>query len=298
MKGLTEYQRGSIFGMTMVALAFAFALWGQPHNEPTLQKAEQRTAAPSEQDGKNPVSEWWGWTTEHAADFYTFGLVVIGSAQAIFFIWQLVLIREGLADTKQAADAATEQAKLARESLIANQRAWIKMVNIEMIGSLKLSNSQSRVTIKFNTINIGNSIALKVTPWIRLGFIENDGMQIERFHKECSEIVNIPPAGESPVFPGETFPPEPHSSVYVAHSKRNALEKAIMKISGSRYVTPLLLICILYKFPTDPTRYHQTRMALVISRKDGAIIDAEPGVLPVEELSISHQSWEGSFYAD
>jgi hypothetical protein len=47
----------------------------------------------------------------------TVGLVVVGIAQASLFLWQLKLIRQSSADTKEAARAAGDSAKAARDSV-------------------------------------------------------------------------------------------------------------------------------------------------------------------------------------
>jgi hypothetical protein len=43
-------------------------------------------------------------------------LVIVSAVQAGFFLWQLDLIRKGLVDAKESADAATESAKAAKDS--------------------------------------------------------------------------------------------------------------------------------------------------------------------------------------
>jgi hypothetical protein len=58
-----------------------------------------------------------GTSTDTAVDWLTFGLVIVGLAQAALFWWQLNLIREGSADTKEAARAAGESAKAARDTV-------------------------------------------------------------------------------------------------------------------------------------------------------------------------------------
>ncbi len=46
----------------------------------------------------------------------TVGLLIVGLVQAALFLWQLILIRESLADAKEAAEAATIGAAAAKES--------------------------------------------------------------------------------------------------------------------------------------------------------------------------------------
>ena len=65
-------------------------------------------------------------------DEFTFGLFVIGAAQAILFLWQLNLIRQSLVDTKEAAEAAKDTAKatgdqviISRSAMIASLRAYV-----------------------------------------------------------------------------------------------------------------------------------------------------------------------------
>ncbi len=71
-----------------------------------------------QQNNSKDSPDWW------VAKF-TGGLVAIGVAQALLFLWQLVLIRKGLADTKEAADAAKESADAATIALSVFERPWI-----------------------------------------------------------------------------------------------------------------------------------------------------------------------------
>ena len=120
---LNNYQKGSIFGATLVALSFAFAFSHiqQPQNS---KSGEQASSVSSEHHPDKPA-----WD---AIDYLTLGLVMVGAVQAGLFIWQLGLIRKGLADTKEAADAARDTAKattdfviLARETAERQLRAYV-----------------------------------------------------------------------------------------------------------------------------------------------------------------------------
>jgi hypothetical protein len=54
------------------------------------------------------VGTWRLWTRiiNDPMNMLTLGLLIVGGGQALLFLWQLRLIRAGLADTKEAADGA------------------------------------------------------------------------------------------------------------------------------------------------------------------------------------------------
>lgn len=124
---LTDYQRGSIFGLVITAAAFAFALQTTTDGQHANNVGNAHPQAASKQ-GQEP-EPWWRsivqWTIRDASGFFTLCLVGIGLGQAYLFWWQLHLIREGLTDTQEAADAAKESANVARLALEAAETPYL-----------------------------------------------------------------------------------------------------------------------------------------------------------------------------
>jgi hypothetical protein len=114
---LTEYQKGSIFGAVMVALAFAFSFFTSPQPKISQTAPGNQTAGDVSGDHQADKS-LWDRVVSDPMNVLTLGLLFVGSTQAILFLWQLNLIREGLADTKEAADGAKKSADIANESLL------------------------------------------------------------------------------------------------------------------------------------------------------------------------------------
>lgn len=229
---------------------------------------------------------------------FTGGLIVVGVLQAGLFWWQLSLIREGLSDTEDAAEAAKEQAKLARESLIASQRAWIKVSDVKLHDALYVRDGRASTTVTFRLENVGNAPGLQIAPWIRLGVVRRDGTHLTRFTRECEE-QRLPPPFQAFLFPGEVFPPSDKPVAFPAHIKREDFEPGIHDEGGLKHVMPLIMGCIFYKFPTDRERFHQTRFIIEIQRPTlGRIAIDQLRPIHINELNLGEISWEDYSYAD
>jgi hypothetical protein len=119
---------GAFLAVAIFAMGVLFASSQRPSSAP--HQSEQSKAPDSDLTGST-------WLTKDAAGFFTFVLVCVGGVQAWFFWVQLRLIRESLADTKKAADAAGEaaestriQAIVARDTLTNVQRPYLFIFNI------------------------------------------------------------------------------------------------------------------------------------------------------------------------
>lgn len=153
-----EFLAGFLFGIIFLISA---SLWTSAYFQeaPNKQKCDAETKSGSKKTEE--CKTFWQRTTYDPAGFFTFCLVIVGGAQAAFFIWQLILIREGLTDTQKAADAAKEQARLARESLEASNRSWIKVIPT-ITSDIDFDKSGARVNVKLTFKNIGKSPAFNV----------------------------------------------------------------------------------------------------------------------------------------
>ena len=160
LKGLNPYQRGSVFGATIVALAFAFALAKTPQPTQGLGNAE-RTEKISQIDSSDQQPDiFWPWVTEDAAGFFTFCLFLVGCIQALLFFQQLRFIHKDLANGIKAANAAMKSA----DALISSERAHVlfKTITISDVEAIDKTGVKASPKVRYTLTNSGKSPA-----WIR-----------------------------------------------------------------------------------------------------------------------------------
>jgi hypothetical protein len=130
----------SACALTGLFIFYSISAWQGSGNQTPSPYATHNSQNPSHQ--QIDESSGWYWLTHDAAGFFTLGLVFVGLGQAGLFFWQLRLMREGLRDTKEAADAAKETAEattasvsLSRETAKRQLRAYIHIdtVTISLI---------------------------------------------------------------------------------------------------------------------------------------------------------------------
>jgi hypothetical protein len=120
----------------------------------------------------NPFNdEYFGQSAERVAAHYTkildeitMGLLVVGFAQAILFLWQLSIINKSLADTKEAADAARDSAKASGDAVtLARQSAETQLRAYMSVTRATISNVvvDKIPEIEIETINSGQTPAYK-----------------------------------------------------------------------------------------------------------------------------------------
>lgn len=105
----------SACALTALFVFYAISAWEGTSNQATQSYSTQNSQATSRQ--QIDESSGWYWLTHDATGFFTLGLVFVGLGQAGLFFWQLRLMREGLRDTKEAADAAKETAEATTASV-------------------------------------------------------------------------------------------------------------------------------------------------------------------------------------
>ena len=212
---LTLFRSGMLFGMALTTFVLVVAFWGQVDRQPTNRPADQRGNAYSKQEGENPVARWWRWTlTGDSAGLYTFGLIAVGTLQVWLFYWQLGLIRVSLADTKKAAKAAKRQAKLARDTLVASQRSWIKLDISVPEFNIKFSTASFSMEFDVRVTNVGGSPAQQVVvgPVQHCGESQllKDEFLIYKEHVKRTSYRSIS------LFPGESVLQKDHTHINFA----------------------------------------------------------------------------------
>jgi hypothetical protein len=114
-------------------LAFAYALWISSHQPPRDKISSARHHQIEANETGSPYRWEWGHS-DPAVAFFTFGLCFIAAVQAGLFVVQLRYMNQGLADAKEAADAAKDAAIAAR----ANAETAKEQVAITKMGVIDL----------------------------------------------------------------------------------------------------------------------------------------------------------------
>jgi hypothetical protein len=114
-------QRDMLFGLLCagalgsLATFYGFNIFYWSRDQATY--ASARNKGYNTHNTKEQESPLGNWITRDASGFFTMCLVIVGFGQAGLFIWQLNLIREGLVEGKESADAANLSAQIADDSL-------------------------------------------------------------------------------------------------------------------------------------------------------------------------------------
>lgn len=111
---------------------------------PSPSSKEKTDASPESTDKEKEAA-----TREDALVLWTMylcfatGALAIFSLGQVFLFWvQLRFIRDGLADTKEAADAAKDGTDIARTSMISNNRAYVHHAGMRWISHPKVAGSK------------------------------------------------------------------------------------------------------------------------------------------------------------
>jgi hypothetical protein len=155
---LNDYQKGSIFGAVLIAVVFSFAISAHQQVQGEQSPKEANSVSQSSPEDK----AFWA----DPINPLTLLLVLVGAIQAGLFVWQLGLIRKGLADTKEAADAAKESTQTANASLaLSRQTAEHQLRAYVMVDKAVTVNFGPKPTAQVVIKNFGATPAYGFTIW-------------------------------------------------------------------------------------------------------------------------------------
>ncbi len=185
MRGLTEYQRGSIFGAVLLGVAFAAALSTAPGAKDQAQYANssEKTAEVDAQHQKRETI--WKATTHDPIAIYTLGLLIVAAVQAGLFWWQLGFMLAGLKDAavaanaaKESADASREQAETAKDALTVARRPYVFISGVKLL-KLRLD-PLMRVKDRYVEYTVGNyGSTPAIVSEIRIDFLSSKEVPID-----------------------------------------------------------------------------------------------------------------------
>ncbi|HUY68406.1 MAG TPA: hypothetical protein VMV79_03805, partial [Alphaproteobacteria bacterium] len=132
---------------------------------------------------------------------FTFALVIVSASQIYFLIRA-----ERIANT--TAQAAQKSAEVAKQTLIAADRAWIRIDRIEFANpGLFINNNGASGSVSFKITNIGKGPATNITlhAWL---FAQKNGSPFayEMQKQKCDEIRGQPLWAGFTLFPEDSFP--------------------------------------------------------------------------------------------
>src|SRR5262249_41766369 len=174
---------------------YGWAVWRATHQSAEYYIRYNRSA---EVEQKREHYQIWEWGhADPGVTFFTFWLVIVGGVQASLFVWQLLLIRESLEDTriaanaaKQAADAATQQARAAERTLETMQdtaRRELRAYLESGVGDLDVNLQNETVRFGFFTINHGQTPATSVKHYCTIAVEEHplpDNFEFDKIEEE------------------------------------------------------------------------------------------------------------------
>ena len=210
---------------------------------------------------------------------------------------------EMIATNKSLAVAAEKAADVAKQTLIAAQRAWIRTDLIGFGGGgLAIDVNGASVSVSFKITNTGNSPAINVTPQAWLVVVKNGGPSpSQEQQRRCGEIRDQPFATAGfTLFPGESFPSNIGISNWSlgTNASREDIEKGALTSGDKKHVPLYVVGCIDYTFPTDAATHHQTGFIRQMGQDGPSLVSLEDGIIPIARLSLIETDTGTGRYAD
>ncbi len=263
--------RGPAFAL---AGLFAVAVYGvsfssqKPPDHQTVTRPDQNTSqriTPESADEK--------------IAFYTEVLAVFTGILALVSTVQIAFLIKADETAKVTAQAAKDAADIARNTLIASQRAWVK-VKVTPAAPLVFDHAGACVSISFEITNIGNSPATNITShaWITC----KDAWRKQKL--ESDEVRSQPLGIGFTLFPTETFPRSIGVSHWITGARidKEEFAEAVLKDDSRREYVQLYVVGFVdYTFSTDPATHHQTGFNFAVMKNPFGRIMLEDGQVEI-----------------
>lgn len=196
-----------------------------------------------------------------------------------------------------AAKQAGRSTDVARETLIASERAWVKRIRIYFSSSLDFrEDGLVFSSIAFEFTNVGNAPALHVQMAAWLLPITNGGPPERRAKELFEERRNHPVSGGFTLFPGDSYPR--NRDIQTNELVVLTPEEAVAAADNAGRLSLYLAACISYAFSADPAKYHQTSCLFQVEPTTGIFITADRRSIPETELRLQESGFLGMDLAD
>ncbi len=222
---------------------------------------------------------------------YTFWLMIFTGVLAFVALIQIYFLIKADKTAAKTAQAAKDSAEIANKTLIASQRAWIRIDQIGFGGGgLAIDANGASVSVSFRITNIGNSPAINITPHAWLIVLRNGALSpLQEQQRRCGEIRHNPFSLGFTLFPGESFPDTIGLggwSLGVNATRVEIEEGATLSVKKNQLML-FIVGCIDYTFPTDASMHHQTGFIYELRGDDQFPISFENGIIPIDNLRLT-----------
>jgi hypothetical protein len=306
------------FGLLVFGLAVGLPLgWGfSQFHQSSLQSPQHEVANQSAGDPKTyiirePEDAFTKWTDPIAIFTGLLFFVTVGLTFATFGLFEQTarLANDSEKASAAALRASTDSTQLARDSLIATNRAWIHTPEVT-IGDqpLLFYEATTRPTLGASTsvairmTNVGNAPAIHVTTHLRMIAMRTGVYPWQEQMKLADEVKGTAFNTGRTLFPKEVYPDHiGYGKVsYRVPISKDELDAAVNNNTAGTGVVSLHVVgCIDYTFPSDPTTHHQTGFIREVCKKGSPFfIKATDGNIPATDLELRHSPMTDARPAD
>ena len=192
--------------------------------------------------------------------------VIIGLSGTVFLIWNLFYVR-------RSTDAAVNANKVVRESMIADNRAWLSVSDIMAEGDFRSGKWGAEMTISIKITNAGKTPALDAHTHIEM--VPYGGDVPDLLRALCQKNKTKTPWGRL-VLPTESYrrPWGPTTSLETIESV------------GSKYGSFVVIGCVTYQVLHDEN-FHQTAFVYHPTARGGKGFIAFGNNVPKSEISFT-----------
>jgi hypothetical protein len=245
-----------------------------PQPAVTLSNHQLRQVTAKQADNPEPKIFSLEWFTHDSVGFFTAVLSALSGLLVIISTIQIkYLIR---------AD------RLARQSLIASNRAWVRRERdgIRFATALRfLQGGGADSSIGFTVKNVGNAPALHVNlhAWL-LPVIGRIPEAEARAH--FASLRQTSPSGGFTLFPNDTYPSVVNVAVYPSVQLTQAQVNAATGADPAANMSLYVACCIDYTFASDVFTHHQTSFILDVETPAGGPIRPNIGIIAADDLTL------------
>jgi hypothetical protein len=236
-----------------------------------------------------------GWTA-----IFTAVLALFTGVLTVVSFVQIKYLTRADRTAARTAKAARDAAQIANRTLIASQRAWLR-VNVSATNQpITLDQNGASTVVSFMIINVGNTPAINITcnAWL-LALYERGPSPIQEQLRLCAEIRSKPFYTGFTLFPGERFPESSgHASFGIGlNLSQDEVNKAIAS-NQSGIIALYVVGCVDYTFPADENTHHQTGFIYRIRKVGGEPIRPQGRNVPAGTWTLAEELIGQGRYAD
>lgn len=275
--------------VVLLALIVAGATFSLHHDD---QRPSRQHEGGSEQQAEKvgPPKSFMDRTLDDPTAFFTAALAFLTTILAGVGAVQIRYLVRADDTARMSANAARKAAEVAERTLVASNRAWLKVK--PRIGSQPILIGAERVdtSIEINFQNIGNAPAIRVDPqvWLLTWIMENTNAHDEQIRR-CAEARAVShPSQNFTLFPGESFPETEGLRGYElgVSIERKEVDFMAQRFGGQGYIMLYIGGAVTYSSASNPSVRHQTRFMFELRKADGSPIHLRDSGLAASGLSL------------